>query len=280
LIKTRYDPATITKYRKIDMRNYMKNKSIKKDLLSCLIALSTLNVAIAEEVKPWDASAELGVVSASGNTEATSMQAKLDVKQNLDKWTNSYVLTGLINKSEVENDDGTTTNEKTAEKYFGSIKSAYDFGRKEDYLFLFASHADDKFGAYRRYSTISIGYGSRLIERETMQLDAEIGPGYVRGEKVFEDPVLPDYLVTEDGTMLRVAGVFAWQITSNAEFKQSISIESAEDNRRTLSETSLSTKINEVMQMKAAFALASDSEVAPGKEKTDTTTSITLVYKF
>ncbi|MBK8187353.1 MAG: DUF481 domain-containing protein [Cellvibrio sp.] len=258
----------------------MKKFNLTKCGLSVALLALALGSAVAEEVKPWEASAELGMVSASGNTEATSLQAKLDVKQNLDKWTNSYVLTGLMNKSEVENDDGSTTNEKTAEKYFGSVKSAYDFGREADYLFLFASYADDKFGSYRRYTTVSIGYGSRLIERETVQLDAEIGPGYVTGEKVFEDPILPDYLVTEEGSMLRVAGVFAWQITSNAEFKQSISIESAEDNRRTLSETSLSTKISEVMQMKAAFALASDSEVAPGKEKTDTTTSITLVYKF
>jgi putative salt-induced outer membrane protein len=258
----------------------MQKYNLAKYGLSVAILGLGFSNAVADEVKPWETSAELGVVSASGNTETTSMQAKLDVKQNLDKWTNSYVLTGLINKSEVENDDGTSSNEKTAEKYFGSIKSAYDFGKESDYLFLFASHADDKFGSYRRYTTVSIGYGSRLIERETVQLDAEIGPGYVTGEKVFEDPILPDYLVTEEGSMLRVAGVFAWQITSNAEFKQSISIESAEDNRRTLSETSLSTKINEVMQMKAAFAMASDSEVAPGKEKTDTTTSITLVYKF
>jgi putative salt-induced outer membrane protein len=260
----------------------MKKYNLAKYSLSVAILGLTFGGAVADEVKPWEASAELGVVSASGNTEATSLQAKLDVKQNLDKWTNSYVLTGLMNKSEVENDDGSTSNEKTAEKYFGSLKSAYDFGRKEDYLFLFASHAEDKFGSYRRYTTVSLGYGSRLIERETIQLDAEIGPGYVTGEKVFEDPINPeqDILVTEEGTMVRVAGVLAWQITSNAEFKQSISVESAEDNTRTLSETSLSTKISEVMQMKAAFAMASDSEVAPGKEKTDTTTSITLVYKF
>lgn len=258
----------------------MKKYNLAKYSLSVVIYGLVFGNAIADEVNPWEASAELGVVSASGNTETTSLQAKLDVKQNLDKWTNSYVLTGLMNKSEVENDDGSTSNEKTAEKYFGSVKSAYDFGRESDYLFLFASHADDKFGSYRRYTTVSLGYGSRLIERETVQLDAEIGPGYVTGEKVFEDPILPDYLVTEEGSMLRVAGVFAWQITINAEFKQSISVESAEDNRRTLSETSLSTKISEVMQMKAAFSLASDSKVAPGKEKTDTTTSITLVYKF
>lgn len=253
---------------------------LKPCLLTGIIGFLPLAVLAAEDAKPWEVAAELGVVSASGNTETTSFQAKLDVKQNLEHWTNSYVLTGLINKAEVEQDDGSTQNEKTAEKYFGSIKSAYIYGNESDYLFFFGSHAADKFGAYRRYSTLSIGYGSRLIDRQTLQLDAEVGPGYVRGEKVFEDPILPDYLVTEDGTMLRVAGVLAWQITPNAEFKQSISVESAEDNTRTLSETSLSTKINEVMQMKAAFNLANDSEVAPGKEKTDTTTSITLVYKF
>lgn len=258
----------------------MKQHNFVKSLLPIAILGLATSVANADETKTWEAAAEVGMVSASGNTETTSLQAKLDVKQNVDKWTNSYVLTGLVNKSEIENDDGSTSNEKTAEKYFGSLKSAYDFGRESDYLFLFASYAEDKFGSYRRYTTVSLGYGSRLIEKETLQLDAEIGPGYVTGEKVFEDPVLPDYLVTEEGSMLRVAGVLAWQITSNAEFKQSISVESAEDNTRTLSETSLSTKISEVMQMKAAFAMASDSEVAPGKEKTDTTTSITLVYKF
>lgn len=252
---------------------------LKPCLLTGMIGLLPL-VSAAEDSKPWEVAAEVGMVSASGNTETTSLQAKLDVKQNLENWINSYVLTGLVNKSEVEQDDGSTQNEKTAEKYFGSIKSAYVYGKESDYLFFFGSHADDKFGAYRRYTTLSIGYGARVIERQTLQFDAEVGPGYVRGEKVFEDPVFPDYLVTEDGTMLRVAGVLAWQITANAEFKQSISVESAEDNTRTLSETSLSTKINEVMQMKAAFNLANDSEVAPGKEKTDTTTSITLVYKF
>ena len=252
----------------------------KHSLLAGMIGLLSLPALAAEESKPWEVSAELGMVSASGNTETTSLQAKLDVKQNLEHWINSYVLTGLVNKAEVEQDDGSTQNEKTAEKYFGSIKSAYVYGNDSDYLFFFGSHADDKFGAYRRYSTLSLGYGTRLIEKQTLQLDAEFGPGYVRGEKVFEDPVFPDYLVTEEGTMLRVAGVLAWQITANAEFKQSISVESAEDNTRTLSETSLSTKINEVMQMKAAFTLANDSDVAPDKEKTDTTTSITLVYKF
>lgn len=250
----------------------------------CLIggALIVSSAVFAEVAdKPWEAAAELGVVSASGNTEATSLQAKLDMTQNLERWTNSYVLTGLINKSDVEQDDGSVSNEKTAEKYFGSVKSAYDLGEKEsNYLFFFASHAVDKFGSYRQYSTVSAGYGTSLIEQENLRMEAEVGPGYVQGEKVFEDPVLPDRFVTEDGAMLRVAGKLVWNLTANAEFKQLLSVESAEDNRRTLSETSLSTKISEVMQMKATFSLATDSEVAPGKEKTDTTTSITLVYKF
>jgi len=260
----------------------MKFYTIRQNLLLGLAVLLIVPLAIAEEEKPWKASAELGVVSTSGNSTATSVQAKVDAVQNLEKWTNTYAFKALTNKSEVENDDGTTSNEKTAEKYFGSLKSAYDIGKESDYLFLFGSYAEDKFGSYRRYTTLSLGYGSRFIEKETVQFDAEVGPGYVRGEKVYEDPLLPneEILVTESGTMLRVAGVLTWQITTHAEFKQSLSVESSEDNRRTLSETSLSTKISEVMQMKAAFTVESDSEVAPGKEKTDTTTSVTLVYKF
>ena len=66
----------------------------------------------------------------------------------------------------------------------------------------------------------------------------------------------------------------------SAEFKQTLSVESGEDNTRTVAESSLSTRINDAMQMKVGFNVANDSDVAPGKEKTDTMTYVNLVYNF
>ena len=229
-----------------------------------------------DENKPWTVATELGVIATSGNTETTSVQGKIDVKQRLTRWHNHYIFSALFKEDQVTEDDGTKTTEKTAEKYFGSIKSAYQLESEHSNFFVFGSHAEDKFGSYEQYSTIAIGYGTRLYNGETMQLDAEIGPGYFRGERVLED----ESIQTETGMILRGAASFAWQISPSAEFKQTLSVESGEDNTRTVAESSLSTRINDAMQMKVGFNVANDSDVAPGKEKTDTMTYVNLVYNF
>jgi putative salt-induced outer membrane protein len=245
-----------------------------------LVAL-IINPVFANDVKrTWDIEVDLGAIATSGNTETTSIQSKIDAKQNLQRWENQYVLSGMFKKDEVEQDDGSHVAEKTAEKYFASIKSAYLLGEDESYLFGFGSHASDKFGAYRTYSTISLGYGDWLYATPKLNWFVEAGPGYYQGDKVIENKLMADTFVEESGAMLRVASALQWKITKTAEFKQTLSVESGADNTRTLAETSLSTSISEAMQMKVGFAIAKDSDVAPGKVKTDTTSFVNLVYNF
>ncbi len=240
--------------------------------------------ALAEESakRPWDVEVDLGAIATSGNTETTSIQVKVDAKQKLDKWENQYILSSLFKEDEVAQDDDTTSKEKTAEKYFGSAKFAYLIGVEKSYLFGFGSHTTDYFGAYRTYNTIALGYGDWLYSSKTFNWFVEAGPGYFEGKKVIENDVLllPDTYMDESGAMLRAATALEWKITETAEFKQTISVEAGADNTRTQSETSLSTSITEAMKMKVGFAVANDSDVAPGKEKTDTTSFVNLVYNF
>lgn len=253
----------------------------KLTLLLTMTALAA--TASADEKKqPWDVEVDVGAIATSGNTDTTSVQFKVDAKQNLEKWENQYVFNSLFKEDEVEQDDGTSNTEKTAEKYFGSAKFAYLLGVEKSYLFGFGSYTDDKFGAYRTYKTVALGYGDWLYSSPTLNWFVEAGPGYFEGEKVIEgaDETLPDTINNESGAILRAATALEWKITSNAEFKQTISVESGADNTRTVSETSLATSINGSMKMKVGFTVANDTDVAPGKEKTDTTTFINLVYSF
>lgn len=252
----------------------MMRTSILLAGLSSMLAPHAM--AQGDENKPWTISTELGVISTSGNTEATSIQGKIDAKQRLTRWHNHYIFSALFKEDQVTEDDGTKNTEKTAEKYFGSIKSAYQLENEHSNFFMFGSHAEDKFGSYNRYSTIAIGYGTRLFNGQSVQLDAEVGPGYFRGERVLAD----ESIETETGMILRGAASLAWQISPSAEFKQTLSVESGEDNTRTVAESSLSTRINASMQMKVGFNVANDSNVAPDKENTDTMTYVNLVYNF
>lgn len=249
---------------------------MKTRLFLALSALGFCAGAVAETEKPWEVATELGIIATSGNTETTTIQAKLDAKQNLERWHNHYILTALFKEDQITLDDGTKTTEQTADKYFGSVKSAYQLTRENTNLFVFGSHTDDKFGSYSKYSTLAIGYGTRLYENETMVLDTEIGPGYFRSEQVLED----DSIQKESGVLVRGAASFKWQLSETAEFVQTLSVESAEDNTRTVAESSVSTRINGSLQMKVGLNIANDSDVAPDKEKTDTTSYVNLVYSF
>jgi len=250
--------------------------------LALVIALMS-NVVVAEEMKPWETEVDLGAITTSGNTNATSIHAKVDAKQHLDRWNNEYIASSLYKNDEAVQPDGTKVKEKTAEKYFGSIKSAYSLSdEKKSYLFGFVSDAHDKFGAYKNYAIAAVGYGNWLYSTPSVNWFAEIGPGYFRGERVIQtgDVNTPYLYEIEQGALLRLASELEWKFTSTATFKQLFSIETGSNNTRSTSETSVAASISNAMQMKVAVTVASDSTVAPGKEKTDTTTSVTLVYKF
>ncbi|WP_027330228.1 DUF481 domain-containing protein [Marinimicrobium agarilyticum] len=246
-------------------------------IAASLVALSAAPGVVAQDEQKgtWKASAEVGAISTSGNTESTTFNGKLDAAQDLERWKNQYTLNILYSEDEVAQPDGSVASETTAEKFSGSVKSAYKINRDNANLFVFASHTDDEFGAYQKYTTLALGYGNRLFETDTMQLDAEIGPGYYWAE---EDTV--DGVIEEDGALLRAAAQFDWQVSPTADFKQVLSTESGEENTRTVSDTSLALRINGSMQMKVGYTIQHDSDVGPEKENTDTTTYVNLVYKF
>lgn len=255
-------------------------------LTSALVLTVFTTHVLAEESEEkkrlWDVEVGLGAIATSGNTETTSVQFKLDAKQNLEKWENQYIFNSLFKEDEVEQDDGLTSKEKTAEKYFGSAKFAYLLGVEKSYLFGFGSHTDDKFGAYRTYSTVALGYGDWIYSGAALSWFVEAGPGYFEGEKVLgsNNETIPDSISEESGPMFRAATALEWKVSSNAEFKQTVSVEAGVDNTRTVSETSLAASINGSLKMKVGFEIANDTDVAPGKVKTDTTTYVNLVYNF
>jgi putative salt-induced outer membrane protein len=234
--------------------------------------------ASAQEIveQPWRAAIELGAISTTGNTETLSIQSKIDITQELERWQNQYVASVLFKKDEITQADGTETTEKTAEKYFLSAQSAYKLEKEDSKLFVIGSYTQDQFGAFEQYTTASFGYGSRWLDRPDMQLDAEFGPGYFRGERVTE----VDTIEIESGFMVRGALKFLWLVSESAAFAQNISVESGSDNTRTISETSLTTTISDTLQMKVGYSIFHDTDVASDKEKMDTTTFINLVYNL
>ena len=178
------------------------------------LALSlTVGHAAAVDLDPpygWSTSAELGAISTSGNTVGTSVTGKIDSKQELPDWSNEYIATGYFKDEQVTNADGEKVRERSAQRYSLSAKAAYKLMQDRDRLFALATHVDDRFGAYIRYSTIGVGYGTQVYQSETKTVDVEIGPGYFRGAR--------DTGETENGVTIRGAGNFKWRLSESALF--------------------------------------------------------------
>ncbi|MGJ7917280.1 YdiY family protein [Massilia sp. LXY-6] len=220
----------------------------------------------------WYTSAELGAISTSGNTTGTSVTGKIDARHEMSNWSNEYVFSGFFKEDDVVNADGTRTRTRSAERYQLSAKAAFKLLEDGNRAFLLGSHVNDKFGAYTRYSTLAVGYGTQLLKRADKTVDVEIGPGYFHGESASGEQ--------DSGMTVHGAAQLRWKLSPSAAFSQTVSVERGTTNVHTVAETSLSTKINGTMQMKAAFSARSDSKVPEDKKNTDTQTSLTLVYSF
>ncbi|CDG82971.1 DUF481 domain-containing protein [Janthinobacterium agaricidamnosum] len=220
----------------------------------------------------WATSAELGAITTSGNTEGTSVTGKIDARQELDDWSNQYIFSGYFKEDEIANDEGQRTRERSAERFSVSAKAAYKLLEDNAKLFVLASHVNDKFGAYTKYSTLAVGHSSRWYQTDDKSLDVELGPGYFNGIRESGE--------SESGMTVRGAAAFKWKVSSSATFTQSLSVERGTSNMHSNAESALSAKINGTMQMKAAFVARNDSNVPEDKKNTDTQTSLTLVYSF
>ncbi|EHR41116.1 DUF481 domain-containing protein [Alishewanella jeotgali] len=240
--------------------------------LAMLAALAATTQAQAADKKVWTTSAELGAITTTGNTEGTSITGKLDAKQDLRKWSNQYILSAFFKEDQKTDADGNRVKERSAERYLVSAKGAYKLTEEHDNLFVLGSYTDDKFGAYTRYTTLAAGYGTRLLNLEQQSLDVEIGPCYYTAKRANDE--------TENGLLARAAASYKWTLSESATFTQTLSVEYGDDNTRTIAETALSARINGAMQMKAAFLVQNDSDVPVDKKRTDTQTSLTLVYSF
>lgn len=240
--------------------------------LAATIGLLLANQAQASEQKVWSTSAELGAITTTGNTAGTSITGKIDAKQELAQWSNHYILSAFFKEDKKTDADGNRNRERSAERYLVSAKGAYKLSEEFDNLFILGAYTDDKFGAYSQYTTVAAGYGTRLLNLENKSLDVEIGPGYYNAKRSSNE--------TENGLLARGAASFKWVLSESATFTQTFSVEYSDDNTRSVAETALSARINGAMQMKAAFLVQNDSDVPVDKKRTDTQTSLNLVYSF
>lgn len=228
--------------------------------------------AAADVPEGWTTSVELGAIAMSGNTTGSSVSGKIDAREELDDWSNHFVISGYFKEDEIPDGDGESVRVRSAQQYSVSAKAALRTDDKDKKVFVLATHADDKFGVFASYSAVSLGCSSRLYESARQKLDVDIGPGYFTGVRANGDQA--------SGFIAHGSAALEWKIGSAAVFTQMLSVERGTANIRSTAEAALLTKISDTMQMKAAVSARADTGVSDEKKSSDARTSLSLVYSF
>lgn len=262
----------------------IRRRLVKHRLVICLLGLSVCPLAIAQDASqlaaiasPWSGSGgELGFASANGNSTSETFNGKLRLRYNEGDWIHSMDLFGLRSSAEYTRtlDDGSSQRfrQTTAYRYSAAAASGLQLGEHRQ-LTANARYERDDFATYDRQGSFSLGYGTRLIDADRLLLDAQLGPGVRRTHEAETDQTRTD-LIGRSQLDLR------YRITDNTALSNNLLVEAGSYNTFAQNDLGLSVSMNDRLALKAGWQARHNSDVADGKRKTDTLTTVNLVYTY
>lgn len=205
---------------------------------------------------------ELGAIITSGNTEGENIKFRGSVSALRDAWEHRLTVDAFrSSKADVLD----------AQRVYTVASSTYTF-REDNFILTRAAHEDDRFSGYDSQTDFSVSYGQLLLrDRDNMTFNYTVGAGVRASRSEAED---------FEEAIIRLGANYTWNVSDNAMFAQTFSVEAGETTSIYRSETSIQSEIMENLSMKFAFKVKNQSDVPIGREKTDTETSITLLLSL
>ena len=239
---------------------------------SCyVLAVSTLLTPWAaaqdgEDAPPrgWTGKGEFGFVSTTGNTDSQALNFNLEFIREGKLWRHRLFGSALMTS---ENGD------KDNERYQFEFQSDRKLS-ESSYLFGALRWDADKFGSYDPQMSITAGYGRELIKSDRHLLKGEIGAGY-------RDLTERESGASSSDGIVRLVLDDTWSITDNTNWNNRILVETGEENTFTQFNTGLGVAMSDAFAIKLGFEVRNNTKVPSGdSEKTDTKTTVNLVYNF
>ena len=249
----------------------------------CLLPLISYT-AIAEdaEKKPeFTASAEFGFLIKTGNVKSGDIKAGFNLKHEKDKWRTAVVFNILAKKTEVTDDTGNKEFNTTDNRWDILTQTNYTIGEADkNYLYGNLAYEQDKFSGFESQSSFSAGWGRHWYETTTSSFFADVGPGMqynvTRATNDSESE-------SDTNLIIQAQALYKHKFNEHVEFRQYLVAKQATksgENSVYKSETSVTAKLIDALQLKFAIRLDYDTEVKEGFENANTETSMTLIYSF
>jgi len=238
---------------------------LNKIIMMAVLSSSAINLAQAADVKGpkgLSGTAEFGMVLTSGNSDSTTVNGKFAAENDLEKWLHAGKLDFVKAESE---------NVTTAERYVLNLKSNYKLG-DDQFLFGGLTHDVDEFSGYDYQTSVVAGYGRILHDTDKYKLSVEIGPGY-RTSKLRTGG-------DESEGILHLGAISKYIVNEASFIDASLTIDTGSDQTITVLELGYVNTLSDSLALKLGYNMKNSSEVPVGSKKTDSITSVSLIYSF
>jgi putative salt-induced outer membrane protein len=231
------------------------------------VAVAALSLAAGSPAfAQWTGKGEAGVAVASGNTDSKSANARVTVARKVEAWEHSASLAGVYLRN-----NGDTT----AKRWELGLQTRYSFSG-DTYWFGGLRYEEDRFSGFDHQGVISTGVGRKFIDNDTTKFSAQAGVGYKFSETI-------DTLLVPGSKDSKVVGVASATLEHKLNASTSVfdkfSAEISSDNNFLQNEIGLSVKMSDRMALALAYAVRHNTDPPAGFKKTDTLSTINLVYE-
>jgi putative salt-induced outer membrane protein len=224
----------------------------------------------------WKGSTEAGFVSARGNTHTDSANGKLDLANQLETWKHALYIAGLY---------GSTDSISSANRWETRWQSDYKI---TDPLYWFGGlrYERDHFGAFSYQESAATGVGYKFIDNAATKLNGQVGFGIKKSEEqtliTDESDRVIDRVEGETATrgLITLGGNLEHALTPTTKIVDKLLVEMASDNTLMQNDLALQVAINDSFSLSVGYGIRQNTSPPPGAERTDTITTLNLVYKL
>jgi putative salt-induced outer membrane protein len=220
---------------------------------------------------------QAGYVMSRGNSDTDAANAKIDLFLLTPEWKHQFTLEGLFGRS---------AEVTSAERWDLRLQSDYTINTK---LFAFGALAyqDDRFSGFQYQASASGGLGSRFFDSDTTKLSAQLGVGYrvLRPEILVKDAdtsaVIDRIPLQRESEAVGTAGIdFMHQFNSSTKLTNKLILESGSSNTSIKNDLALQVSMSKKLALAAGYSVLHNTKPADDVKRTDTVTTLNLVYAF
>lgn len=217
----------------------------------------------AAERATWAGKGELGFAAARGNTDSETLNARLDLARESEHWSHALGASLLYGRQ-----DGV----QSARRHDVRARSAFRLGPRSRISGTLRNERD-RFGRSEYQWTAALGYRFQALETDDTDLALDIAPGY-RWSKLQGVRMHDNEAVLRGGIELRR------RLSGTATLYETLLVEAGRGNTYARSDLGLQVAMTDALALKAGYEVRHNTDTAPGIARTDSLTTLNLVYAF